>query len=893
MTLPPFHWHAADIADVRRRLDSPPEGLRESEAAARLLRDGKNELPKRAPPSVMLLFLRQFKNPFVYLLLLAAAVSAAVGEIPDASFILIVLIVNAAIGAAQEGHAEKSARALDALVERRATVKRDGEWREINAAELAVGDLVLVEAGARAPADIRIISAREMQADESLLTGESMPAAKSAGCIAAAAPLAERANMLFAGSQILSGRAEGVVVAVGGGSEIGRIASASHRGPPPPLITELEKFSRLFGAAIGALIAVIAGALIARDAAAFEVMTVCIALAVGAIPEGLPVAVTVALAIATRKMQRRKVIVRALAAVEGLGACTLIASDKTGTMTMNELTVRRVFLPSANKGRGASFAVRGAGYGLSGDIAGISGDDDAAARRFAHSAGLANEAAFTRADGGEIRRRGDTVDAAFLSLAAKAGLDPFVLGANAKPAARIGYEPRRRFAAAFTTSEHGATIAHIKGAAETVALMCEDTNAAAAAEEMAARGLRVIAVAAGEVADYDPENPAACLSNLTLLGFAGIADPLRPEAKPAIAKCRAAGVSVRMITGDHPATALAIGRELGVADDAAALATGADLEAAAQDEAAFDSLVSQKTVFARTAPAQKAMIVAAWRRQGEVVAVTGDGVNDAPALRAADIGVAMGRGGTDAAREAADLILADDNFASVVAGIEEGRVAYDNIRKLVLLLVGTGMGEIVLFLFAIAFGLPPPLLAAQLLWLNLVTNGLQHIALAFEPGEPDILKRPPRGISAGFFDRRMLSLLTTTAFAVGVLAFAAFCAARATGASIEEARNITLLAMVLLENAHALNARSERRSVWQVPLRTNMFLIAAIIGAQILHAAAVATPGLSAALHAAPLPPLYWIAAFGLAALLIAALELEKHRRRHEEQKNAGIVDAD
>ncbi len=885
-------WHAMPAEAVLSKLDAREGGLSTAEAKQRRARFGPNRLPRPRQPGALRLYLRQFKNPLVYLLLLATLVSLGVGEMADALFIFVVLQFNAAIGALQEWKAQRSAAALDALIREVAVARRDGVWVELDAEDLVPGDVVKLESGARIAADLRLLDGQELRADESLLTGESVPVGKVPDeTLAPDLPAAERRNQLFAGATLLSGRALGVVVGTGRATEIGRIAQAlvEGTGEAPPLVRRLEHFGRVIGLATLVMILVLATVQILQGLPLITVFLVAVALAVAAIPEGLPVAITVALAIATNRMLRRKVIVRALPAVEGLGACTVIATDKTGTLTQNELTVKRLLIFD-DQSEPLNIDIAGSGYrtqgAISHDGAPVAGPTTAALEALAVSAALCNEASLRLTDDGPVHL-GDTVDVAFLVLAAKLGLDRDALRREQRTLARIPYEPQHRFAAAYTATsatytaaDPGRAAAHLKGAAEVILPRCRDLDQAkvmAAADSLAAEGFRVLAVARGEVsAEAALARDAAALQGLELLGIAGLIDPVRPEVPAAVAACRDAGISVRMVTGDHPQTALAIARELGLASEQAEVVTGRDLQDLETSPAQFDRRVAQARVFARVEPVQKLAIVDSLHRADEVVAVTGDGVNDAPALSAAAIGVAMGRGGTDVARGAADLVLTDDNFASIVGGIEEGRIAYDNVRKLIYLLITTGLGEIVLFLLAILAGLPVPLFAAQLLWLNLVTNGIQDVALAFEKGEPEVLKRRPRPPDQAVFDRRMVAQVLVAGSYMGGVAFAFFLWCLERGMSEAEARNLLLLLMVMFENAHAMNARSERRSVFQIALSANWFLVAAVVGAHGLHLLAGFAPGLAGVLEIQPIALSEWALVGVIAVSLVLVMELYK-----------------
>jgi len=869
-------WHSASIDIVAQSLRSNRDGLSDAEARARLLRTGRNRLPRQKPPGPVLIFLRQFKNPLVYLLLAATVISVVIGALLDAVFVFIVLLFNAAIGTLQEWQAQKKAEELAALVPHRAVVHRDGSWQDIDAETLVPGDIVRIGRGDKASADLRLAATQGMTVDESLLTGESAAIEKSADAsLTADTAMPDRTTMLFAGSTVLSGRGEAMVVTTAGNTEIGRIAQAVIRGDtvPPPLVRQLEAFSRTIGMATLGLIAVVAFAEAMQGTPLATVFLVAIALAVAAIPEGLPVAITVALAIATGRMQRRNVLVRSLPAVEGLGACTLIASDKTGTLTRNELTVASVGL-SLDDGRCRVVAID--------DTDSVATEDGARLKAFAVAGVLCNEAEI-RVTQGDIAFVGDTVDIAFLKLAEKLGFDITAMRADAPMADSIPYEPERRYAAVFVQSPANETdrvLAYAKGAAEVILPMCHPNDSPAIEMEidrLAAAGYRIIAVAGGTtpIASLRAD-PARALSGLDLLGFAAIIDPLRPEAAAAIGACRDAGISVRMVTGDHPATATAIARQLGIATSRDDVATGSDIEAASRSGQPLAEFVQSKAVFARVEPFQKLAIVQAFQEAGHVVTVTGDGVNDAPALTTADIGVAMGQAGTDVARGAADLVLADDNFASIVAGIEEGRIAYDNVRKLIYLLISTGLGEIVLFVLAISFGLPVPLFAVQLLWLNLVTNGIQDVALAFEKGESGITKRRPRRLGARLFDTRMIIQVMLAGGHMGIVSFLAYAWLLNQGVDVDQARNLVLLLMVLFENAHALNARSERLSAFKVPFSSNWFLLFAIIGAQGVHIASLYTAHISDVLRVSPIGFSDWLFVAALAASQIVVVEIFK-----------------
>jgi P-type Ca2+ transporter type 2C len=835
-----FHHLGAEA--VLDRLGSAREGLSEAEAAARLERHGPNRLPQPRGKTLVGVFVSQFKSPFAYLLLIAAAVSLGLGHMADAAFIFAVLLLNACVGTYQEWQAETRAQALKALITTEVSVRRDGRLRRLPSELLVPGDIVQLESGERIAADLRLIDAQNLTADESLLTGESLPSRKSADArIAENAALGDRATMLHAGTIVRTGRAAAIVVGTARDTEVGLLAETLQRPEQAlPLVRRMERFTRHLGMAIIGLIVVFAGLEAVRGAAPADIVLLAIALAVAAIPEGLPVAMTVALSVATHRMGQRNVVVRQLPAVEGLGACTLIATDKTGTLTVNRLTVERVWTPA------------------DGELA----PDD---RRAASLLAAGSHASEPPAEAGD-ELSGDAVDLAFHAAAERHRPEtPVPL------AARIPYEPEKRFGAAFHHAQHGLA-AYVKGSPETIFGFCADVpdDAPEAAEHLAAAGYRIIAVAAGPVAAAAEEE----FTGLRLLGMAALIDPLRPEAKDAVVIARRAGIRVVMVTGDHPLTALAIARQLDLAHERDEVVTGPEL--AQLDGSAFDAAVARAAVFARTEPLQKLAVVESLRRQGEVIAVTGDGINDAAALHAADIGVAMGKSGTDVARDAADLILTDDNFASIVAGIEEGRIAYANLRKVILVSVSTSAAAILVMLLATLSGLPPPMTAVQLLWLNLVATGIQIVVLGLEKGEPGLLDRPPRPADAPIFDRRMIEQVAIAGVTIGGIGFVFYYAILSSGWEQATARGAVLWLLVWCMNAQTVNSRSETRSVFRIPLANNPLLVVAVVGTQLLQLAVLAVPPLRDLLSMDQLAPSDGMQLAVAGVVVIAVMEVYK-----------------
>jgi magnesium-transporting ATPase (P-type) len=878
-------WHALRKAEVLELLATDHDGLTCDEARARLARCGANRLPTQPPPSAVEIALRQLKSPLIYVLLAAAAAAAALGDLSDAAFIGVVLLLNSGIGGWQEWRAEQQSQSLQQLLRIRATVLRGGESLEVDGAEVVPGDIVALETGQRVPADLRLLDAQGLEIEEALLTGESLPVLKDAGWVgSAAAGPADCRNMAFAGTTIARGRGHGVVVATGSSTTVGRLAisiSAADAGKPP-LVERMERFSRVIAIAVlSAAVLVGAIAVLVHGASVTTMFVFGVALAVSAIPEGLPVAITIALAIAARRMAGRNAIVRRLPAVEGLGSCTLIASDKTGTLTCNELTVQEILLPGGTRWR-----VTGAGYEPAGAFQCVAGDaeseDQAALRGLLEIAVACNEGDLHRRDG-RWSWRGDPTDIALLAMAGKGGVERDHLLVRHPAVNTIPFEPEHRFAASFHRDGEGTWVA-VKGAPERVLDMCNITAAArlsvqAAAVDMAGRGHRVLALASGRLpiavtpAEI-PDEPA----ELRFAGLVGLIDPLRPEVAGAVRRCNDAGIRVIMVTGDHPVTALAIARQLGIASQPSEVVQGPDLRA--DDPDLVRRSIAAGRVYARVTPDQKLSIVKAAQAAGHFVAVTGDGVNDAPALRHANIGVAMGRGGTDVARDAADVVLGDDNFATIVAGVEEGRIAYQNIRNVVYLLVAAGTAEVLTVGGAVLLGLPLPFLPAQLLWLNLVTNGIQDVALAFERGQGDELRSPPRRPNEPVFNRLMIERVVLGGIWMALLCFTAYSLMLATGVAVPEARNSVMLLMVLLQNVDAFNARSETRSAFRIPFSHNPLLVFGVAAALLSHVAVMHIPLMQRVLAIGPVSGATWLVLGATALSLLVVMELQKIARR-------------
>lgn len=821
-------YYAKDIKHVLDSLQTSQHGLDNDEAASRLIRYGENVLPKASHINIVYLFLKQFLDPLIYVLLAATIVSLFIGEYTDAGFIFFVLVVNAIIGLIQEYSAQRSAASLDVLVTNIAKVIRSGDTYEINSENLVPGDIVLLESGDMVPADLRLINQQELHVDESLLSGESLPVEKDASQLLNEDSLIqERINMTFSGTLVTNGRALGVVTATGIHSELGKIAKdvLQREKVKPPLLVRMETFTWRLIWVMGFVTLLIAAIVLYQGMPWFDVFILSVALAVGAIPEGLPVAITVALAISIRRMAKRNVIARNLVAVEALGSCTYIATDKTGTLTRNEISVENIVFPKEKPYFLPTHDIvdseQRKQYRQHFPLSQHSLIDD-----FGIAMVLANEAFLGHQKMGWTHH-GDSMDVALLIMGHNLGLFRTELLQEWKPISLIAFESARRYSATMHIKDNQYFV-FTKGAFESVIEMCtkmkttegiQAIDKAAVLEQayqLAQKGYRVLAAASARIIPSDKNNlHERDLQELTFLGLTGMIDPLREESESAIQACHTAGVEVAMLTGDHQETAYAIANQLGLVQSSKQIITSRELQKIIHDENLLKESLKNKKVYARLEPHQKLDIVTSLQNSGHFVAMTGDGANDAPALRAAHVGVAMGKSGSAIARETADIILTDDNFSSLIAGIEEGRIAYNNVRKVVHLLISTGAGEIVLFLMSLLFGLPIPLTAIQLLWLNLVTNGIQDVALAFEPGEGDELTKPPRNPDEPIFNRVMIERVLLSAIVIGLVAFLSFYYLLSTGMSVDAARNGTLLLMVLFENIHVMNSRSETKSVLQ------------------------------------------------------------------------------
>jgi cation-transporting ATPase F len=863
--------HGLSAAEVLRLAESDAEhGLSAGQAADRLTRFGPNELPPLERRGALLRLVLQLHHPLIYVLLAAAAVTGLLGEVVDAGVVLGVVLVNAVVGFVQEARAEHALDALAAAVRTGATVVRDGVATRLPSAELVPGDVVLLDEGDRVPADLRLLRTRELRVDESALTGESRPAAKSPPELPVDTVLADRADMAHASTLVTSGGGRGVVVATGPDTEIGRVHRlvGATRSLDTPLTRKLARFSRVLTVAILGLAAV--GALVGtlRGQTLAEGVTAAVALAVGAIPEGLPAAVTVTLAIGVARMARRNAIVRSLPAVETLGSTTVICTDKTGTLTANAMTTTTVVAG------GRRFGVTGIGYGPEGEVLPDATDP---ALRACLLAGLACNTARVESHDGVWTPVGDPTEAALVVAAGKAGLT----AADVPPRVDVlPFTSQRRYMATLHTGPGGGRVVHVKGAVERVAGFCADPTAAhdltEAAASLAADGLRVLAFATAELpGDVDELAEETLTGRLVPLGVQGMHDPPRPEAVLAVRRCRAAGVEIKMITGDHPSTASAVAAHF---DLDPAVVTGHYLAGATPE--GLREVVARTAVFARVSPEQKLALVSALQQRGHVVAMTGDGVNDAPALRRADIGVAMGLGGTEVAQQAADVVLADDDFSTIAAAVEEGRSVFDNLRKFILWTLPTNLAEGLVILTAVLAGTALPVLPVQILWINMTTAVALGLTLAFEPREAGVMSRPPLPPALPLLDRRLVQRIALVSALLLGAAFTAFHQQLAAGAPVEQARTVAVNVFVAVQIAYLVNCRSLDRVLPEKGARHNPWLLVGIAVTIGLQLAFTYASWMNALFGTAPLGAAQWAVIVAVAVLVWPVVELEKWWRR-------------
>ena len=887
-------WYAKSVDFAFEKTKSSKEGLTTEEAEKRLKENGANVLPQKKAKSVFLMFLEEIINPIVLILLVAMAFSFVVGELLDGFVILGIVMIDAIIGTIQSKRAERIASSLSNMIKVKSRVLRDGTKTEIESCDLVVGDIVYLESGDKISADMRIVECSNFTVDEALLTGESINATKHAEAVKEGSPLGDRTSMVFSGSSVITGRAVCVVVETALGTEIGHIATNLNevKDEKSPLAIRISKFSKQISVAIVAIAVLIFVIMLLQHNPLKDIFLCVIALAVSAMPEGLPLAVTMALTIASNRMGKNNVVVKHLNAVESLGSCTVIATDKTGTITLNEQTAKIVMLPD-----NAEFEISGSGYNNNGKLVCTDKKYKEIVSDLALMGDINNESTFKK-QGKEWVYFGDSMDIAFKAFARKMAVST----KGFDVIHQIPYESENKYSAVFFTDKTK-NYCTIKGSVERVleasSLMRVNGKDCPLAREdilkqnenLAKRGYRVIAIAAGTVKNKKSYSERD-VDDLVFLGLVGFIDPVRPESMQAIKDCHTAGIKVIMITGDHPLTAFKIAQDINIASDMKQVATGKEVEYQfSLGEKQFDEFVKGKTVFSRVTPTDKLNIVNSLKRQGEFVAVTGDGVNDSPAIKSAHIGIAMGSG-TDVSKETADMIIMDDNFNSIVSGVKEGRCAYANIRKITYFLLSCSIAEVLFFLLSIICGTATPLLAIQLLWLNVITDGLQDLSLSLEKPEKNIMFEKPRPTNESLFSKSMMIQCGLMGGSIGLIVFGTWIAlVNGFHYDITVARSLVMTLMVFLQNLHAFNCRSEKTSIFKMPLLTNKFFVVSIVGSIGLQILFMEVPMLSALLDLTTVPYLTMLLIFAVSFIIIAACELLKYfvRRYDRKQLQKGV----
>ena len=838
-----MEWQKKTEQEIMEKLKTNRNGLKQEEANERLNKYGLNELPKAKKDNIFKIFFSEFNDPIIWLLIVSIIFSFIVGEVVDACAIIFIILIDAIVGTIQEWKASKSAEALQDLIKVQVKVLRDGKEQLIESNQLVIGDIVLLESGNKISADLRVIESRNLTVDESILTGESINVLKNADIIEKNYSISDCKNMLFAGTSVITGRGVAIVCETAANTEIGKIADKVTKtdDTKSPLTIRMEKFSKQITVLIIIIAIIIAILLYNNGIELKDIFLSVIALSVSAMPEGLPLALTMALTIGSNRMAKKNVIVKKLNSVESLGSCTVIASDKTGTLTVNEQTAKKIVFPD-----GTIYDVEGTGYNDSGEIVPLNGESLENAIYISELGLLNNEAGLEKIDD-KWSYYGDSIDVAFLALAKKAKLD----SNNKKILGKIPYESENKYSAVFYEREDKIHCT-IKGSLEKVFEFCDymivngkrvkinkelitEQN-----EKLASDGFRVIALADGEVTNFENKEiyNEKDINKINFIGLVAFIDPIRIETIDSIKDCKTAGIKVVMVTGDHPLTAFAIAKQLGITNIITEVTNSEEVDKyLKKGQEAFDKFVNNKRVFTRVTPLQKLEIVESYKRQKEFVAVTGDGVNDAPAIKSANIGIAMGSG-TDVAKETASMIIIDDNFLSIVDGIKEGRNAYNNIRKISYFLLSCGFAEVLFFILATIFKMEMPLVAIQLLWLNVVTDGLQDLALSFEKDTDDIMKEQPRNTKESLFDKLLMEEILISGIFIGGIVFGLwYYLINVAHMEVAHARGYIMALMVFIQNIHVLNCRSEKHSAFKMSFKSNplvLFSILSAIGLQII-----------------------------------------------------------
>lgn len=871
-------YYLMSIDETIKKLNSNSlSGLSLTEIEKRRMRDGYNTLPKKKGKSIVSIFFSGLLDPIVLLLVFTVLVSFFIGEYVDAIIVCLIIILDLILGTVEEYHANKNADSLRNLIKYEVKVIRGGEEQVIDSSYLVRGDIVLLESGDNISADMRIIDCANLQVNESIITGESVGVYKTSDQLFENIPLSERRNMLYAGCSVITGRALAIVTEIGINTLVGHIADtvSKIKEEKSPLTIRMEKLSKQISMMIIIIGIIIALVLFFKGVPRSEIFMSVVALTVSAMPEGLPLALTMALTITSNKMVKKKVIVKKLNYVESLGSCTVIATDKTGTLTINEQTAKIIMLPNNN-----TYSVSGIGYNTNGRIEKLDLENKGLVERISLHGKLNNEAKQIK----KGKYIGDSIDIAFLILAKKLN----IYSDDYSVIKSIPYESENKYSAVFYEYKDK-IYCTVKGSFEKISSFCDKMQVnnqqlpinikqlKKSNDHLSKEGYRVITVASGVVENFERKDyyDEKDIPKLTFEGMIGFIDPIRNEVKDAIKECHLAGINVLMITGDHPLTAFSIAKELNLASDDSEIITGSELIKYTNDQE-FDEIIKNKKVFARVTPIDKLRIVESLKRRGEFVAVTGDGVNDAPAIRSANIGISMGSG-TDTAKETASMIIADDNFKSIVSGIELGRCAYSNIRKVCFFLLSCGLAEVLFFILSIIFNLPMPLVAIQLLWLNLVTDGFQDIALSCEKTEKKIMERKPINPKESIFNKELLTEVIVSGLVIGLIVFWVwYLLINVMNLDVSLARGYIMALMVFVQNIHVFNCRSERDSTFNISLRSNPLIILTVIGSIVLQMLVMEIPLLSNFLKASTVPFNHMFFLFLFAIIILIAMEAFK-----------------
>lgn len=874
-----MNYELMNSDEVISELVSDKNGLTDNEVKKRLVMYGKNILPKEKKDSIYKIFFSQFANAITLILVFTCIFSFMINEIVDGIAIVLIIMIDVIMGTIQEYKAKKSAESLSNMIKVNTKVLRNGREKIVDSEDLVVGDIFYLESGDKVSADARIIECNNLSINESMLTGESNAIFKNSSKMKEKKSISESVNMVYAGTSVITGRAKCIAVGTGSNTEIGRIATTviDTKNEDSPLTIRMNKFTKQISIAIVCVSIVLLISLYIKGAELKEMFLSVVALSVSAMPEGLPLALTLALTIGANRMSKKKVIVKQLNAVEALGSCSVIASDKTGTLTVNEQTLKKIILPNDN-----NYEITGSGYNDNGKVIGEELD-------FAYDiikyGVINNESGLVKDKNDKWVSYGDSIDIAFLACGKKSKVDI----SNVIKLGGIPYESINKYSCVFY-KEDDRVFCTVKGSVEVVLELCNKMNIGnknveldselidKQSEKLASDGYRVLAIAYGEVSNFEEKSSYSKkdIPKLSFIGLCGFVDPVRKEVKKSIDSCLKSGIKVVMITGDHPITAYSIAKTLDLASDYSYVTTGEEIEKYKNMSInEFDNFIKSKTVFSRVTPLQKLEIVESYKRQGEFVAVTGDGVNDAPALKSANIGVAMGSG-TDVAKETSNMIIVDNNFMSIVSAVEEGRNAYANIRKVLYMLLSCGLAEVLAFVLAILFDLPMPLVAVQLLWLNIVTDGLQDLALSFEKE-----KLLDRKSSNNIFDKQMIEQILVSGLFMGIISFIVFAILiKKFDMQVSTARGYVMALVVFMQNMHVLNCRSEYLSVFNNPIKNNVFVLFSIISAIILQIIVMEVDMFSMFLQTTSIPFVHLIFLFLASLPILLIMEMYKEIKK-------------